>query len=179
MNIGFDLDGIFVNTPPFVPKIIIDKLYKDQDNGGLHYRIPNIIEQRIRVLSHLPPLRPAIGKNILTLQDLAKSQKHTLFLISSRFGFLKKRTEALVKKHGFDRIFKKLYFNYFNEQPHLFKHRILKEIKIDAFIDDDLSLLKYLARENPKIIFYWLNRTKNIKLMDNLYAICNLKQIKQ
>lgn len=177
MNIGFDLDGIFVDKPPIIPKTILERLYKDRDNGGLHYRIPSSVEQRIRILSHYPIFRPALIKNVIALQNLAKSQKYSLFLISSRFGFLKKRTEALVKKHGFDGIFKKLYFNYPNEQPHLFKQRILKEINIDAFIDDDLSLLKFLARENPKVQFYWLNRSKNTKVLENLKAISDLKQI--
>ena len=28
MNIGFDLDKVFIDTPPFIPKTVIEKLYK-------------------------------------------------------------------------------------------------------------------------------------------------------
>ena len=52
MKIGFDLDKIFINTPPFVPISIINKFYKQRDNGILLYRIPTRPEQLFRKATH-------------------------------------------------------------------------------------------------------------------------------
>ena len=177
MNIGFDLDGIFINTPPLVPGQIIEKLYKKRDNGVLLYRIPSKPEQIFRKTTHLPIFRPPIKQNIEFIKDL--SQKgHRLYLISSRFSFLKKETNHLVKKHGLDKIFDKMYFNFDNNQPHIFKEEVIKKLNLDMHIDDDLSLLKFAAKNNPKTKFFWLNRFKENKHVEkNIFPISNLSEI--
>jgi hypothetical protein len=155
MNIGFDLDRIFINTPPLVPGKVISKFYKKRDNGVLLYRIPSRPEQIFRRMTHFPLFRPPIEENLEVLRKLAKKD-HKLYLISSRYKFLEDITEKVVRKHKLDDIFEKLYFNYDNKQPHEFKNTILKKLKLDMYIDDDLSLLQYVAKDNPKTKFYWL-----------------------
>ncbi len=155
MKIGFDLDRIFINTPPLVPGNIISKLYKKKDNGVLLYRIPSHSEQLFRKVTHHPFLRPPIEENLAILRTISKNDNR-LYLISSRYKFLEDITTKLVKKHGLDGIFEKLYFNYENKQPHMFKNEVLKKLKLDMYIDDDLSLLQFVARDNPKTKFYWL-----------------------
>jgi len=181
MKIGFDLDKIFINTPPLLPIFIINKFYKARDNGILLYRIPSRAEQLLlRKPAHLPFLRQPIKQNFAFLKTLAKDKNNHLYLISSRFEFLKPETELLVKKYGLDKIFEKLYFNYENKQPHKFKNEILQELKLDLFVDDDLSLVRYVAKDNPKTQFFWLDdRTKFAKLTTNITAIANLEQMFQ
>jgi hypothetical protein len=176
MNIGFDLDKVFVDYPPFVPDTIINKLYKKKSNGILLYRIPGKMEQTIRHLSHHPILRPMIKNNLEFLREFSKTN-NDLFLISSRFGFLRQRTNDLVKKEGFEKLFKGLYFNYENQQPHFFKDTIIKQLKIEKYIDDDFALVKYLATHNPKVQFYWLNTKEQKKLAKNITAITHLSQV--
>lgn len=177
MNIGFDLDRIFIDTPPFIPDWIIDRIYKKKDNGVLLYRIPGTIEQKIRQISHLSYFRPAMRENIQLLMKLAASKNNTIFLISGRFGFLQHQTEKIMKRHGLAHLFKQSYFNTHNEQPHIFKSRIIKEKNIDTFIDDDLSLLKYLAKKNISTHFYWLNDKIQTMIEKNLSGITELQQI--
>ena len=176
MNIGFDLDKVFINYPPFVPDIIFDKFYKKKSNGELIYRIPEKPEQFLRYLIHHPFLRPPIQKNLDFLNEFYKT-KNNLFLISSRFGFLETRTNELIKRYGFDKIFKGLYFNYGNKQPHIFKNNVIKELKIQKYVDDDFDLIKYLAKENKTVTFYWLNPKENKRISVNIIAITNLSQI--
>ncbi len=177
MKLGFDLDKVLIDYPPLIPNKVIDKLYKEKDNGHPTYRIPGLFEQQIRKLSHLSPLRKPIKKNVQELHAIAQTGEHELFLISSRFGFLKKQTESLVKKHKLDSIFKQLFFNYENKQPHLFKNEVMKKMDIDRYIDDDSSLIRFLAKENPKKLFFWLNNQKNEKLTNNLIATTSLGAI--
>ncbi|HEX8932142.1 MAG TPA: hypothetical protein VF810_03230, partial [Patescibacteria group bacterium] len=156
MKIGFDLDKIFINTPPFIPDQLINKLYKKRDNGDLLYRIPGSPEQLLRKLTHLPVFRPLIKNNINFLKHLSK-KNNQLYLISSRYKFLENETNQIIKNNKLDKIFNGLYFNFKNLQPHLFKNAILKQLKLDIYIDDDLSLLKYVAKNNPQTKFFWLN----------------------
>lgn len=177
MNIGFDLDKIFIDYPPFVPDKLIDFLYKQKSNGILKYRIPSKPEQFFRLLTHNPLLRPPIKKNIKFIKELAKKNANQHYLISSRFSFLEKRTGFLIKKYEFDKIFNGMYFNFQNKQPHIFKNKIIKKLKIDRYVDDDLPLLQFLAKNNPGKKFYWFNNNSSGPLGINLFAIKILSEI--
>ena len=174
MKIGFDLDKVFVNYPPIIPNFIIDKLYKEKDNGELKYKIPGTIEQKIRNFSHMPILGPLIKENVNFLKKISKNPNYELYLITSRFSFLKKRTNEIAQKIGFDKIFKKTYTNINNQQPHIFKERIIKKEKIEIYFDDDLSTLKFIAKKNPNIILFWLTNDEKKNIPNNIYKIKTL-----
>lgn len=177
MNIGFDLDKVFIDTPPFIPKAIIDKLYKKRDNGILLYRIPGHLAQIVRKISHIPIFRPPIKDNLDFLYSFPKD-KNQLYLISSRFKFLENTTNKIIKKYNFDKIFDEMYFNFANEQPHLFKNRIVKKLKLDSYIDDDLSLLYYIAKDNPHTKFFWLTgKVEKLSLPPNIHTVSKLPEI--
>jgi hypothetical protein len=177
MNIGFDLDKVLIDYPPFVSPKIIDRLYKKRDNGVLIYKIPALPEQIIRRISHLPIFRPPIKENLGFVKNIPKD-KNKLYLISSRFKFLEKRTLKLVKTQALDKIFDRTYFNFENKQPHIFKNEIIKNLKLDIYVDDDLSLLKYVAKHNPTTRFFWLNYAgRKGKVTENITAIVDLRSI--
>jgi hypothetical protein len=71
-----------------------------------------------------------------------------------------------------------MYFNFENQQPHIFKNNIISKLNLDLYIDDDLSLIKYVAKHNDKTKFYWLNdRQKNKIIEKNIFAVSKLAQI--
>ena len=179
MNIGFDLDKIFIDYPPFVPDKLINRLYKQKSDGVLLYRIPSKPEQILRIISHYSIFRPPLTKNIKFVKELTNKQKNTnkYYLISSRFSFLKKPTEALIKRYGFNEIFDAMFFNFENKQPHLFKDEVITKIKIDHYVDDDLPLLEFLAKENQKTKFFWLNKKIKGTLGKNIIAITHLRKM--
>ena len=177
MNIGFDLDKVFINFPLFVPGKIIDWFYKGKSNGSLSYRIPSKPEQFLRLLLHYPLFRQPINKNIEFVKNISKKNTDNYFLISGRFGFLKKRTDEIIKKYELDKVFKKIFINLRNEQPHVFKSNLMKRLQIDKYVDDDLYLLKYAAKQNPRTKFFWLNKNLNKKLSDNLFTITHLSKM--
>jgi len=177
MTIGFDLDEVFINTPPLIPKPIIARLYKKRDDGKLIYRIPNKYEQIFRQLTHLPLFRPPMRENFQILNDLI-CKKNKLYLISSRFRFLEKRTSHIIKEYNLNKIFNGMYFNYSNQQPHVFKSKIIRNLKLDYYIDDDLSLLKYVAKDNPGTKYFWLNHMeKEAPRLKNISSIKKLSEI--
>lgn len=177
MNIGFDFDKVFIDYPPFVPAILINRIYKKKAKGALLYRIPSKPEQLLRRISHHHRLRPMIKKNLIVLQAISEKNNHKLYLISSRFGFLKKPTDKIVKNHELEKFFHELHFNFNDKQPHLFKDELIKKLKIERYVDDDLPLLKFLAKRNHKTKFFWLNSKKEEKMSRNLLAITNLEDV--
>lgn len=177
MNVGFDLDKVFVNFPSFIPTKIIEWRYKERSAGSLRYRIPSKAEQIIRIFSHYPLFRLPITKNVEYVRKLALANKNKYYLISSRFSFLEERTAAIIKRYKFDKIFNALYFNYSNLQPHLFKDDVIKKLKLEMYVDDDLQLLEYLAKNNPKTNFFWLNKKLSKPLEKNLVAIKDIAEM--
>jgi hypothetical protein len=178
MKIGFDLDKIFIDYPPFVPASIIDSIYKKKTENTLLYRIPKRPEQILRRFTHYPFFRPAIKENILFLRKISSLKKHQYYLISGRFGFLRKTTEQLLKKHTFDKIFNKMFFNFDNKQPHVFKEKVINSLHLDCYIDDDLPMLEYLAKKNTKTKFFWLSgQTKINPKFPNITKIHTLSEI--
>ncbi len=176
--IAFDFDGVFVNHPPLIPKALIESLYKVHTNR-LAYRFPNKIEQKIRVLSHYPNLRPSIKINMLALPKISKTNNE-LLLISSRFSFLKGKTESWDKKNHIFKFFRTVLFNYNDKQPHIFKDEMIKKEKVNKFIDDDLDLLIFLSEKNPQVEFFWLEELKKpIDLPSNVIHINNLEEFYQ
>lgn len=176
MNIGFDLDKIFINFPPFIPTKIIEWLYKGNPNGTLKYRIPGKAEQMIRTFSHYSLFRSPITKNVNYVKNIALANTNK-YLISSRFSFLEKRTSDIIKRYKLDKIFNAMYFNYSNNQPHEFKSEVIKKLNLDMYIDDDLQLLKYLSDKNPKTKFFWLNNKTSKTLRKNLFGIKNISDM--
>lgn len=177
MNLGFDFDKIFIDYPPFIPSVLIDKLYKKKNSNKVTYRIPSKPEQLFRIATHHPYLRPIITENITFIKALRKKNHHKHYLISSRFGFLKNRTENLIKNHQLNLLFDELFFNFENKQPHIFKDKIIKKIRINRYVDDDLDLLEYLLEKNKQTLFFWLNKKHNGYLKKNLFAITKLSDM--
>jgi hypothetical protein len=177
MNIGFDLDKVFINFPPLVPSGVIDYLYKNKGAKKLSYRYPSRIEKIIRIFSHHPIFRSPIAENLNYVRKLNSKNNNKYYLVSSRFSFLKKRTDKLINKYDLDNVFNELFFNYSDIQPHEFKDKMIKKLKLDKFIDDDLPLLEYLTGKNPKTNFYWLNNLFSKKLKSNLFAIKHISEM--
>lgn len=159
-RVGFDLDGVIIGKPFFVPEFVMEKLVRKKGRR-LAYRYPESkTERAIRKISHIPVFRPPIRKNVSVIRKLHKSSKYQLFVVSSRYSFLEKRTEQWFKYHKLKKFFKDIYINLADEQPHLYKEKMVKTLKLDVFIDDDLRLLKYLRRKIKNVDFLYVKDYK-------------------
>lgn len=178
IRIGFDFDKVFVNYPQFVPDRLINRLYKKK-SSVLTYRIPGKMEQRFRIISHHHLFRTPIAYNIKTLKAIKQRGIET-YLVSSRFGFLKNKTQTWLQRHQMEQYFDGIYFNFDNQQPHKFKNKVIKSLRITHYVDDDLDLLLYLTKNDPKLTLYWLSsRHLSTKLPKNIVQIKRLQEIPQ
>ncbi|OGE18267.1 hypothetical protein A3F00_01070 [Candidatus Daviesbacteria bacterium RIFCSPHIGHO2_12_FULL_37_11] len=178
MKIGFDLDGIFIDGPPIIPKGIIEWLYRGSQNHDPKYRFPTTkFEQTIRKWSHSPIFRPEISRNVEFIKQLSKDKGLKIYLISSRYKFLENETMIILKKYGLENSFSKIFLNAKNEQPHLFKKNVLSNLKLDIFVEDDLIILKFLKNYYPKTTLLWYNPKRGIRLSEGIFHIKDLKDI--
>lgn len=200
MNIGFDLDKIFIDYPPFLPAKLIDWLYKhdpkeiilekeglktllseEKFNGKpLAYHIPkSSLGIFLRKLSHFYLFRPKIKSNIHFLHHFSQNSHHQLYLVSSRYSFLKDITFSILKRYHISPYFNKIFLNEKNEQPHLFKEKIIKKMQMQLYIDDDIYLLKYLQKRCPNTKFFWYNPANPKNPPQGIINIKKLSEIKK
>lgn len=158
IKIAFDLDGVIIDKPPLMPRWLIEWLFKGNSKNKLHYRFPKTrLEQFIRQLSHSSWLRPPIKKSLEIIKEMAANPRLKLYIISSRYSFLEQKTRQWLVRYLRLKDFTDVYLNIKNEQPHLFKEKILKKIKPDVFIDDDDLLIAYLSLKLKGLLIRFLS----------------------
>lgn len=166
-RIGIDLDGVIVGKPLFIPKILIEWLFKGC-RPGLHYRFPHTeLEKQVRRWSHFYLFRPPLKKNIEMIKKIKEKRNCELYLISSRYSFLQKQTEIWLKKRKINGLFKEKIFNLQDLPPHQFKEKELKRLKIDIYFEDDPVIVNYLNQRLSQNRNCWV-RKDNDQLIRNL-----------
>lgn len=159
VKVGFDLDGVLANKPPLIPKSLLERLFKGKEKNGLYYRYPRLkLEIWLRKFSHFYLFRPPIRSNINFAKKL-KKRGYKLYLISSRYSFLEKETKAWLKKRGLSNVFEKIFLNLDDEQPHLFKTKVLKKLNLDYYFEDDKKTVDFLRLKFKNKIF-WVKKGK-------------------
>lgn len=174
IKIAFDLDGVIIDKPPLIPKSLLEKLFRGcKNNRKLYYRFPKSkFEIFIRKLSHYYLFRPPIKENIDFVKKLAKNEKYQLYIISGRYSFLRLETNNWLEKRGLKGIFEEVFLNDDNEQPHLFKEKMLGKLKINIFVDDDDILVDYLVSKNLETKFFCFSKSlvnsSKVKVIESL-----------
>lgn len=155
IKIGIDLDGVIVDKPPFIPKKVLEWLVRSHENQKLAYRYPCLkLERSLRWFSHHPIFRPPIRKNLEFFKNLAAKKQHKFYVVSGRYSFLEDRTWQWLEFNKVDYLFNGIFVNLDNEQPHLFKEKMIKKLRLDVFIDDDFPLASYLSQKIEKTKFF-------------------------
>jgi hypothetical protein len=118
IKVGFDLDGVIIGKPFFVPQFLMEILVRSKKDHTLRYRYPNTkFEQRIRIASHHPILRPPIQENIQLIKELSRSNKYDLYVVSSRYGFLESRTKEWFRFYKLKKFFERIYIKPKTSNP--------------------------------------------------------------
>jgi hypothetical protein len=184
LRVGFDLDGVLLYNPARIVRPIIALMKKKKvliDRNELEFYVPEPgIGQFFWELLHKSSMWVAPGFE--QIEELKNQKLIEPYLITGRFGHLKKDYLKWKQKMGAEDLFVNCYMNGRNEQPHLFKERMIKELKLDVFIEDNWDIVQYLDQtfgqkqdyqDLVKII--WLSNILDFKI--NYHAKANnLKQ---
>lgn len=160
LRVGFDLDGVILYNPariirPFVATFKRLVLKKQR----IKFYVPQgKVEQQLFRLFHKSSIFVAPG--LSDVRRLVEAGEIEAYLITARFDYLKKDTQAWLDRIHADKIFKAWYWNAQNEQPHLFKTRKCQALKLDVFIEDNWDIVHYaqnLTAKKPfKTKLYWI-----------------------
>ena len=178
IRIGFDLDGVFVDKPPFVPKNLLEWLVRSHQTKRLAYRYPTLKPERwLRKFSHHPFFRPPIKKNLELVKRLGRKGKYRLYIISGRYSFLENRTWQWLKRYKIKKLFAGVFINLENKQPHLFKEKMIRDLGIKLFIDDDLPLAEHLANSNLRVKIFCFDKKSKKESSSSVALVESLEEI--
>lgn len=157
LRIGFDLDGVLLYNPARIIRPIV-ALYKNAflNKKDLVFYYPHSpFSQWMWKLFHKSSIFIAPGIDII--KYLVNQKKIEAYLITARYSFLGPELIKWTKKHNFDHFFSDICYNAKNEQPHLYKEKMINEFNLDVFIEDNWDIVNYLSNSNRlKCKIYWI-----------------------
>lgn len=156
MRIGFDFDGVIMYNPARAirrPLAFVKKLIIPHKKSEFFFPSKKI-SQLVNILFHKSSFKVATGYDTIT--QMVHADKIDPYIITARWSFLKKDFLRLIHSLNAQHIFQGYFLNEKNEQPHLFKERMIKELNLDVFIEDNLDIVDYL-RKNTKAEILWIS----------------------
>lgn len=156
IRVGVDFDGVLAYNPFRVARLLVSTLKRKVLRiEKLSFFIPrNGFERLIWAIMHESSVFPAIGAD--NLKSMAGENKYEFYLVTARFGFLAPQLSRWLRRWGFDHLFRALEINHAHEQPHLFKARIIRNLKLDYYIEDNWDIVDYLVQTNTKSKIFWI-----------------------
>jgi len=177
LRVGFDLDGVILYNPARIlrPLIAFAKNIFFDHKKPLTFYYPNTkIEKIFWRIFHLSSILPSPGLN--EIKKLVKEKKIKAYLITARYSFLKKDLDFWIKKLKLKKFFSGIYHNKNDEQPHLFKEKMIKKLKLDIFIEDNWDIVDYLNKKlNKQTKIFWIYNLLDKKI-DYKNKFPNLKK---
>lgn len=158
LRVGFDLDGVLLYNPIRITRPIISffkKLFFKKNR--LKFYVPKKAwEKSFWKIFHKSSIFIAPGLNEIKI--LIKANKIQAYIITARYSFLKDDLKSWLKNMGVEKSFSGIYFNEKDEQPHLFKEKLIKKLNLDIFVEDNLDIVSYLKPkfDGKKIKIFWI-----------------------
>ncbi len=158
IKVGFDFDGVLFYNPtrllrPFTSWIQRTLLGRKET----HFYIPqHPFLKKIGSYLHKTSFRPNIGfKHFI---DLVKDPRYEIYIITARLSFVKENLHKLLAKHGVKvENIHTIYQNIHDEQPHIYKERLLKQLNLDHFVEDNWDIVKHLTKTTKTRVIWIYN----------------------
>lgn len=155
LRIGLDFDGVVAYNPARVIRAPIT-FFKRKFLGvkRLRFFVPKEGWQRWAwIIAHESSVFPAKGVELL--KKLVETELVEVHLVTARYSFLNQNLAKWLKKHQLGSVFKSINFNASDEQPHVFKEKLIKKLELDFFVEDNLDIVNYLETKVETPI-YWI-----------------------
>lgn len=154
--VGLDFDGVVAYNPFRVIRAPI-KWFKRRVMGvrKLSFFVPkNWWQRAIWTVLHESSLVPA--KGIGKLREMKQNGDIEVHLITARYGFLKGNLDKFLDKHQIRDIFTSINVNENYEQPHLYKERMVKSLKLDVYVEDNLDIVTHIhGKVKAKVLWIY------------------------
>lgn len=155
IKVGLDFDGVVVYNPFRVVRAVISLLKRDVLGiKKLKFWYPKRRwEQILWIVAHESSIFPA--KGITLLEKYVKEGKIEAHLVTARYSFLDDHLFAWLKRYKLTHLFKTITLNKKDEQPHIFKEKMIEKYRLDFFIEDNWDIVRYLGQKS-KTKIYWI-----------------------
>lgn len=155
LRIGFDFDGVIAYNPFRIIRAPISYVKRNllHEKKLSFYYPSSPLQQAVWRILHDSSVFPSKGIDLL--EKLVKEKTIEAHLITARYSFLDDHLHDWLRKHKVMHLFTTINWNKKDEQPHLFKEHTVKELSLDAFVEDNLDIVKHLHR-NTKTKIYWI-----------------------
>jgi hypothetical protein len=154
--VGLDFDGVVAYNPARVARHPIS-LFK-QHVLGMHtvkFFVPkNSFERAFWSLAHESSMFPALG--VSHLRNLVRDGVVEAHLLTSRFGFLEPNLRRFLQRWNLTDTFKTVTLNTHEEQPHMFKERIIRTKKFDYYVEDNWDIVSHLVAKKVPSEINWI-----------------------
>lgn len=156
LRVGFDLDGVILYNPARVVRPIISlvkRLFLTKRKLAFYYP-HSPIEKWMWKLFHLSSIYISSGMD--DIKKLVKEKKIKAYIVTARYGFLGDDFKEWVKKNEIDLVFDGVYYNKDDEQPHVFKEKMIQKLNLNVYVEDNYDVVNYLSQKNiAKIIWIY------------------------
>lgn len=155
IRVGFDFDGVIAYNPLRIfrkPTKYLKSLVLGKKEIEFYYP-KSKLEKKIWELIHETSFFPAPGVN--ELRNLLKKNQIEGYIITSRYSFLRPQLERWLQKHYLLDYFAGIYHNESDDQPHKFKEKMVKSLKLDYFLEDNLDIVEHLNK-TTKTQIHWI-----------------------
>ena len=154
-RVGFDLDGVLLYNPARIirPIIFFIKKYILKRDLNKFYYPKNKIEKTIWWILHKSSLWPAHG--VKEIINLIKQKKIKAYVVSARYELLENDFVNWIKIIDPKNNFSGCFYNNKNDQPQLFKERMIDKLKLDLYVEDNWDIVSYLNLKS-KIKIFWI-----------------------
>ena len=160
LKIGFDLDGVILYNPIrflrlFAKSIKFVKPILFKQKKAPFYFPKSNLEKYIWKLLHKTSYR--LNDGFFELADLIRSKKIEAFIITGRYGLLETDFKKWLNIIDKQKVFKKNFVNKNNMQPNEFKRKIINELKLDYYVEDNWDIVEKLDHHTKAKILWITN----------------------
>lgn len=157
LKVGFDLDGVILYNPIRTARPVLAlmrKLFIHKKKTSFY--IPKTKLEKIAwYLVHKSSLFLAPG--VKDLQNLIEKGKVEAYIITGRYDSLKNDFDKWMEKIEAEKYFKKYIHNVREEQPYVFKKKMIAKYKLDYFVEDNWDIIQLLNNnDSMKAKIVWI-----------------------
>lgn len=157
LRVGFDLDGVLLYNPARIirrPVVLFKHIFLPKREKKFFVpknRLTKFIFNSYFYMSFV------FGNGLKSIEKVINNNSIEAYVITGRFEFAKKSTTKVFDQLNKKNIFKKLYVNENNIQPQIFKEKMIKELKLDIFVEDNIDIVRYLNKQKNADILWICN----------------------
>ncbi len=148
LKVGFDLDGVLLYNPARIFRPItvgFKAILKPKIKQKTHFYYPKtLLEQWMWIIVHWSSL--FISPGFENIKKLAGNGDIEAYIITSRYDCLKHDFRRWLQKMDSKKHFHATFHNKENLQPHVFKEKMINELGLDYFIEDNWDIVQHINK---------------------------------